>query len=153
MVDTTNRYKLDKNFRDKIKLAAKKKWLAGEHSRIKKREATLKKRASEATKNLSSGHTRKINPKKVKIDSTIVLVYPSIHLSSRLGISPQILRKYLSAKVLPDPTFTDSIGRRWFSEDYITSISTVFIPLRSKIWSLEKLKNELMTALPNAKWS
>ena len=58
----------------------------------------------------------------VRLGRRVIRVYQAVVLRESLGVSSSTLGLWISRGVLPEPTWTDENGWRWYSREYIEAM-------------------------------
>lgn len=147
--DRKQRYLQDKKYRDKLKKASINKWKEKEAERVSLRKVKIKQNLL-AIKTIKK-QRRSLNIRKVIINGEQIIVKPLATLVKSCGINNPTLKRWIHKNIIPKPTFIDSKGRVWFSDNYIEIVSKIIIELKPKFWSLEDFKKEIQVELQNVK--
>ena len=90
--------------------------------------------------------TRRLRPKV--IDGTSV--YSLGVLCERAHLGKAAVLRWEASGMLPAPTFVDSVGRRWYSQEWIDNVVDALAEGRRSKWTTEHLREVLARAFEPA---
>ncbi len=117
---------------------------AGYQSRTDERTATKLARLERRKKEEAEKVGRSINSRIVEVEGDPVEVFSTGALTIRLGIAPDTLRrKWHAEEIIPEATFKDDSGRRWYSQAYLDFMERMMYDVWIHSRSLEEFSAEV----------
>ena len=119
-------------------------WTAKEGERIEAKLSRLQDRIRKNKKKVKRQVSSRV---VVGEDGSPVEVWSIGALSSRIGISPDtIRRRWEDAGIIPEATFIDDEGRRWYSKEYLEFMEKAMVDIWIHCRSLEQFSLEIHAA-------
>jgi len=115
-----------------------------EHRAMAQQKAAARYESVKGESTETSQKRGKNKPRLVMVGEKKVKVFSSGYLLSKLPVSSITLASWEKGSVVPCPTVTDSIGRRWYSEAHIDFLVRAISELRGDSWFLEDFRQAVM---------
>jgi len=137
-VTKKDRYSQDKEYRDDCIKRAKKRWLTVKLQR-------QKARSFETTKPIVKELTDPKRQKETRIifkNGKAEVLFPTYIVIQACNITSGSLNSLIRNKLIPAPDMRDSIGRGWFSKEYIRRLRSA-IKRRYETWALGEKRKQI----------
>jgi len=95
----------------------------------------------------SKKKSRYLANKVIEVAGERTLLFSSGFLEDSAGISSQTIRQWHVRTVIPVATFTDQIGRRWYSDAYVRALTEAVRLGREASWTNDQLTKHVTDTL------